>query len=293
MGDDYVNHMNRDDWLFSPGNIRIMKQSRNIVFKSCSFFNLGGAAAIEASGGTQGVQIYNSTFDEIAGAAVILGETSDFEETDEQMQNGNFIFADNSISNVPSVYAGMVPITAGYVKNTIIEHNEVLGAPYSAISMGWGWGRENSYAGNNVIRGNRIHRAMQILSDGGSIYTLGPQDDSIVTENYITGQQGGGNCLYHDNGSSGFRTFRNVEDNNVGEGTCQSVFINGEDVSNNPDPYVQTVLVENNWFRDASNYTQNCPEVNKCEFKDNEFYDADDDLPPEALEIAELSGPRR
>jgi len=162
--------------------------------------------------------------------------------------------------------------------------------------MGWGWGREDSYAHGNLISGNRINGTMRVLSDGGSIYTLGPQDGSEVTENYITSQNGGGNCLYHDNGSSGFHTHKNVIDMIVGEGgACQSVFINSEDVASNPDPYIQTVLVDDNWFKGASNYTDNCPEgYSDCVFDwdTNVFLEDGEDFPDEAVQIANDAGPR-
>ena len=46
----------------------------------------------------------------------------------------------------------------------------------SGVSLGWGWGREDSYARNNSIRFNHIHHHMcGPLFDGGSVYTLGPQ----------------------------------------------------------------------------------------------------------------------
>jgi hypothetical protein len=54
--------------------------------------------------------------------------------------------------------------------------------PYSAISIGWGWGRTMEKTWPRMpwdsavtIEANHIHNIMQILGDGGSIYTLGPQ----------------------------------------------------------------------------------------------------------------------
>ena len=61
-------------------------------------------------------------------------------------------------------------------------HNEIGELPYSGVSIGWGWGRTMEItwprmpwdAANQIDR-NDIHDVMQMLGDGGAIYTLGPQ----------------------------------------------------------------------------------------------------------------------
>lgn len=61
-------------------------------------------------------------------------------------------------------------------------HNEIFELPYSGVSIGWGWGRTMEitwpampWDAANDVSYNDIHDVMQMLGDGGSIYTLGPQ----------------------------------------------------------------------------------------------------------------------
>ena len=60
-------------------------------------------------------------------------------------------------------------------------------SPYSAISLGWGWGRA-SYAAANTIEANRVHRYKLKLDDGGCLYTLSDQPGSVVQRNWCSGQ---------------------------------------------------------------------------------------------------------
>ena len=49
----------------------------------------------------------------------------------------------------------------------------------------WKWDDTPTVARNHKISNNQIHHVMQILSDGGGIYTLGRQPGSILSENQI------------------------------------------------------------------------------------------------------------
>ena len=46
----------------------------------------------------------------------------------------------------------------------------------SGVCMGWGWG-ESSYMRNVQIENNSITKPMQLLSDGGGVYTNTPCPD--------------------------------------------------------------------------------------------------------------------
>jgi len=64
--------------------------------------------------------------------------------------------------------------------------------PYTGVSVGWMWWdprqraepRETPCRANMVID-NHIHHVMQVLSDGGGIYTLGLQPGSVLRGNVI------------------------------------------------------------------------------------------------------------
>jgi len=69
--------------------------------------------------------------------------------------------------------------------NTLVSGNTIYNFPYSGISIGWTWGFHDNYTSNNTIEFNYIHDVMRQLADGGAIYTLGPQPNTVIRNNYI------------------------------------------------------------------------------------------------------------
>jgi hypothetical protein len=65
----------------------------------------------------------------------MLGQVDDWAETVETMQNRGFVLAHNTISRTSLEYRGSPGITAGYVRDTIIEHNEISHLSYSGVSI--------------------------------------------------------------------------------------------------------------------------------------------------------------
>ena len=63
-------------------------------------------------------------------------------------------------------------IQATYTDSAVIEHNEVSGSRYSGISVGLGWADVTNAATNNLVRYDRVHDVLQLMADGGGIYTL-------------------------------------------------------------------------------------------------------------------------
>ena len=97
-----------------------------------------------------------------------------------------------------------------YAARTLIAHNAIVRSPYSAISVGWGWGRA-SYAASNTVEANRVHRYKLKLDDGGCLYTLSDQPGSAVRRNWCSGQlTAKGGALYPDEGSAHMRWYENV-----------------------------------------------------------------------------------
>ena len=72
---------------------------------------------------------------------------------------GGCTIHDNTIDHVGLTYPSAIGVVGGH--DTLITHNEIHDTPYSAINCG---GR------NSRIEANHIHRAMQVLHDGGGIY---------------------------------------------------------------------------------------------------------------------------
>ena len=94
------------------------------------------------------------------------------------------------------------------------------------VSVGWGWHSpvgnfsdgQHRYMRDNLVQGNHIHDSMQLLFDGGDIYTLGSQPGSEISFNWVHGHHNceKTNALYHDDGSGHFSDHHNVVQLEVG-----------------------------------------------------------------------------
>ncbi|MEM1353579.1 MAG: right-handed parallel beta-helix repeat-containing protein [Planctomycetota bacterium] len=172
---------------------------------------------------TQACTVSHSTFSDISANGIMIGEGQIREVQDQgrwwqhapnQVSRQNVV-RDCVIEQVGQQFYGGIGIWAGIVQGTIIEHNEVRDTPYSGISIGWIWKPTTSPAGQNRIRNNHIHRVMQLLSDGGGIYTLGRQPGSVISGNHIHGVpvnagRAESNGMFFDQGTSGFTVGGNL-----------------------------------------------------------------------------------
>lgn len=212
------------------GALRVLA-ARDVSFEGCSFTMLG-TGALQYEFGAQDCRITNNHFYEIGGSAVSLGDfyLDRAHHPDDQREIvGNIEITNNLIHDTGRDFRGSVAITAGYVQDVTIAHNDIFDVPYSAISLGWGWGEADVTVGpklvtpwkeptvcmRNRIMNNHIHHCMMLLCDGGAIYTLGRMPGTVISGNYI-----------HE--SSGFH----------GEG-FHKVNINGYNVADVFDPAVE------------------------------------------------------
>ncbi|MBQ7097417.1 MAG: right-handed parallel beta-helix repeat-containing protein [Clostridia bacterium] len=103
------------------------------------------------------------------------------------------------------------PIWINFTYEVDILHNEIYDAPYSGMSIGWGWDRTaNVLVGKNNISNNRIDNVMRYVNDGGGIYIFGKQYDTVLRENYISNVFNLEAGAYNDNGSTGISWYDNV-----------------------------------------------------------------------------------
>jgi hypothetical protein len=106
---------------------------------------------------------------------------------------------------MPVEYHGGVAIAVGYAEKTTISHNQIDNTSYTGISMGWGGWPDKvkkpalpNYSNNNVLSNNLFFDFMQILDDGGAIYTNG-----ITGSSFTTGQKEIGNLAYNGHNTVG------------------------------------------------------------------------------------------
>jgi len=121
------------------------------------------------------------------------------------------LVANNLLRRVAVEY--MTPqITLYHGNNIKLLHNDILDAPYTGISFGWGWGRNVPHHGNCSISYNRIENVLYKTKDGSHIYNLDKAEGSVIKGNYCvkSGEWKGG--IYLDNSSEALEITENVFD---------------------------------------------------------------------------------
>ena len=168
------------------------------------------AVALAFDRGAQRTLVKDCLFRDVGGAAYQLGRWDSADEADASRQERNNTLRNSLVANVGAEYRGAAAVQVFYAAGTVIAHNAILRSPYSAVSVGWGWGKA-SYAASNRIEANRVLGYKLALDDGGCLYTLSDQPGSVVRRNWCSGQhtqKGGG--LYPDEGSAHMQWQENV-----------------------------------------------------------------------------------
>lgn len=199
-----------------------------------------GAQGILLDDVTEANRIVGCAIADISGSGIVLrgdGSTSD-------------TIMHNYVTACGRDYRGAVGIAAQYVANCTISHNELFNLPYSGISVGWGWTDADTHLRDNQITFNHVHHVMQLLHDGGGIYTLSKQPGTLLFANFIhhiasspwgeEGQFAPVVGTYHDEGSS-FMTHKRCVYQFCPGGTIFSNSAHDITFTNNvaSDPFVQ------------------------------------------------------
>lgn len=226
----------------TPGNISFTF-ANNVVFYGNIFEHLGGTGLQFGAGCSNNI-VDSNLFTDISSAAIELGAVT---AMDSHPNNPAYILRNNLITNnlithVSNEYVDAAGIFVGFTKNTTIINNTIFDVPWSGIAIGWGWGLldEGSFPGlPNAVSGmwgeihsptpnsgckilqNKICNFLNVLWDGGAIYTTGQQGPSLEEGLLIEGNvaygklaSGGGNIFYTDGGSRYIRLRSNASYNN-------------------------------------------------------------------------------
>jgi len=181
------------------------------IIRNCRFEHLGGYA-LEFGRACQRLKITGNEIVDIGAGGLRLGEgTSRAEPFD--LCSGNII-TDNHIHELGRVYPSAVGILVLISGGNLIAHNEINDLFYTAISVGWVWGYQESACHDNRIEFNHLHDIGRgLLSDMGGIYTLGIQKGTVERNNLIhdvSCSVYGGWGVYPDEGSSDILIESNV-----------------------------------------------------------------------------------
>ncbi|HKI50642.1 MAG TPA: fibronectin type III domain-containing protein [Geothermobacteraceae bacterium] len=222
----------------------------NIKFIQCEFTHLGGTG-LYLGLGCQDSSVSGNLFADISSNALNIGSIVWPDADDGSSGNPpavkteNILVQSNHIYDVASQYNGGVGIFLGYTENVKVLDNHIHDVPYTGISVGWGWTWMTEdwylnpswglgirdYSGGNEVAFNSINDTMQVLFDGGAVYSLAEQPGSTIHDNYITNcgssnPQYGLNPIYYDEGSRYGEAYNNIILKNIANGPMFAIDAN-------------------------------------------------------------------
>ncbi|MGL1900758.1 MAG: discoidin domain-containing protein [Fibrobacterales bacterium] len=192
-----------------------VKSGHNISFDQSIFHKLGNVG-LEFDKGTHNSIVSRSVFTDISSEGIVVGDFDfdDHHQADSTKVTQNIVIFNNHISNVGTEYKSNPGITVGFAAGITIHQNTLTDLPYSGISVGWGHGTHDDthtpITKQNRITNNHISDYMKALPDGGGIYTLGQQNNSLMQGNFIQQQNKPYGYYYLDNGTAGYNISFNL-----------------------------------------------------------------------------------
>ncbi|WP_263429514.1 discoidin domain-containing protein [Nannocystis pusilla] len=201
----------------TPAAVRF-EAADHVTIAGCSFTHLG-AGGLSFELGARDNLVVDNRFEDISAGAIQLGNVTEtwhhHPDDPATIVAGNTIRS-NFVTRTGVEYPSTVAIWAGYTEGARIEHNDLFDLPYTGISVGWGWGAVDvdgptpASSLDNHIENNRVGYHMRVLEDGGGIYTLGAQQGSTTSGNYVHNQGHPYGALYLDNGTQHYTVSGNV-----------------------------------------------------------------------------------
>lgn len=210
---------------YTPGSVEF-RAAHQIRLERNHFRHLG-AAGVNFEHGSKNNTIIGNRFEDISGNGIQVWGLEGITNADEWVSG--YRVTNNYITQIGVEYEGAVGIIGTVVSDILIDHNEITNLPYSGISVGYSWGRANALQYNNHITNNRIVDVMQVLRDGGGVYTNGQHSGSnTISGNYIWNAPNKHGAIYPDEGSSNFSI-----SNNVLRGAPRWLYIWADSIQNN------------------------------------------------------------
>jgi FG-GAP-like repeat len=201
--------------------------AKNIRFERNIMQHFGGNGLTLVMG-SQSNQIVGNVLTDIAANGISEEYLPRNSGVDGEKMIGDVI-QNNYLTQIAQEYYGSVGIYVAFVDSLKIEHNELSNMPYSGISLGWGSTLGTTNLKNNSVRYNNIHHVMNLLHDGGGIYTQSRQPGTVIDSNYIHDIVRSTwthvypiSGVYLDNGSSSIQV-----SNNVLQGTAETRYQGG------------------------------------------------------------------
>lgn len=189
----------------------LLEGAANCRIERCAFEHLGNYA-LELGRGCQHCAVVANEFFDLGAGGIRIGETTT--RIDPFEQNLGHEISDNHLHQLGRVFSPAVGIIIFQSGHNHVAHNHIHDLYYTAISVGWNWGYQETPCRDNVIEFNHLHDIGKgVLSDMGGIYTLGIQKGTILRNNLIHDVNAfsyGGWGLYTDEGSTDILLENNV-----------------------------------------------------------------------------------
>lgn len=179
-------------WVGRPPAAVDVVYAKAVNFAACRFEHLASTGLDYRIGCYQDT-VTGSLFKDIGGTGIQLGIYSDesteahlpYNPQDRRVVCNNLLVSNNLITDVTNEDWGTLGISAGYVSDVTIAHNEINEVSYTGISVGWGWTKTINVMRNNRIIANKVHHYARHMYDVAGIYTLSAQPGSVISYNYI------------------------------------------------------------------------------------------------------------
>jgi hypothetical protein len=206
-------HLVRPANVLTPPGAIIINNASNIVIQNCKILNTA-VSGIAMPNGVNNSRIEGCYFFDNGGAAIQVSNRDLIAiNVEGEEAPANDTLRNNLIVKAGAAFYGSPAISSYYTDRLVIDHNTILQSPYTAISVGFGWETISQTCKNNKITNNKIIDYLAICTDGGGIYTLGNQPNSLVENNYIKNGIRDWAGLYFDQGSAFFTVRNNVVEN--------------------------------------------------------------------------------
>jgi hypothetical protein len=179
-------------WVGRPPGAVTLRAAHDIRFERCRFEHLA-SAGIDAEHGIRGLAVEGGVFRDIGGNGLQLGKFQDggiethlpYNPADDREVSARIRIANNLITDCANEDWGCLGIAAGFIRESVIEHNDLSDLPYSGISLGWGWTRLPTAQRDNRVHANRITRVARELYDTAGVYHLSASPGTQITRNQV------------------------------------------------------------------------------------------------------------